>query len=688
MHKALGRAALLLVALCLPALATTSSSLQWTWRNPLPSPDTFTVIASGGGVYVAAGLDGVIYSSPDGVTWTADNSPLGMGSQYLDALYANGNFLLAGVDPAGNPHVSTSSDGVTWTDAKLTFNPDFASVGVQPILHLGFGNGTYVVLGAEGGATSTDATTWTAHGASFIDDSILNPIVFASGVFIKDGIANSANADSPATIYFSSNGANWTASSVDQDGALATDGTTFFMFLADGSAVYTSTDGDNWSKQIPTGSVPERHNEVLWDGTQFLTLGNSSQGEYSYSSPDGLAWTRLGLTQMPFTMALHSITAVGTTYTSVGTGPLQVFESTDFITWHLKFSGTSGPYVAALTDMIYAGGRFVAVGQTPQRHPAVMESSDGSSWTAATLPDAISDELTTVAFGKGLYVAASPGKWFTSPDAVSWSVMTDAPGTPQTDLAYGNGTFVAFLSACSSGCTAATSSDGKTWTTNAAAHAGTLAFDGTRFVSVGNALSYSDKAPVYTSCDGVTWSHSADIGVSQGATFSRIRAVSNGLVALGASVVATTEDSSHWTAHDLGDSSANFTDVAFAGSAYYALDGNRDSARGTFYTSTDASNWTSLSGSPVASSPDDFGRVFIFNSLATDGTHLVSVGDGGDIISASVPGDAITTAGSTCTALPSIDSVAPVSTPKSSGGSLDLLTLAGLFSLLVLRRRA
>jgi hypothetical protein len=685
----------LLALVCLSAAAD-SGQLSWTWRNPLPSPDAFTVIASGGGIYVAAGQDGVIYHSADGINWLqVKRPPLGMGGEYLDAIYANGIFLLAGTDAAGTPHVSTSSDGVTWADTKLGFDAD----DIAPSLQLAFGNGIYLVMGENGEATSHDAVTWTLHGLSFADVSFDNPIVFANGVFIVEGDPPSGPAKYSGTIFFSSDGVNWTESSVDTQGNLAADGTTFIMVRVDPSVVhiYTSSDGDHWSKKVATGDAPQDLLEVQWDGTRFLGLGFLPVSPFvtpnaSYSSPDGIAWTLLS-SSLPSDIRLvgpHSFTTMGSTYTSVASGALQIARSTDFVNWSTVFSGSSGPKFD-LADITYGGGHFVAVGHTSNGLPAIMESTDGSAWTTA-LSSGTPSDLTTVAFGKGLYVAAGSGDWFSSPDAVAWTAITAHPETVHTDVVYGNGMFLAFA-----GGATVSSTDGKTWTTGVKAPAATLAYDGTRFVSVGSDSGETGKAPVYTSCDGASWSHSADIGVAKGDSFLRVRPTSKGLVAMGSQacsgdpraclgpeppVIATSEDSSSWTAHELGGavSDTSFMDVTFAGSNYYAVaglgGGDPADPAGLIYTSTDAATWTPLSGAPFTT----FDGGATFNALATDGNHLVAVGPGGGIISASVAGGSLPTSGPTCTALPAVSS-------SSSRGSFSVCTLAGLLGLLFLRRR-
>lgn len=673
----------LLALICLSTSAASSSTLSWSWRNPLPSADAFTVVAFGGGTYVAAGQDGVIYSSTDGVTWTpATNPAIGVGGQYVDALFANGHFLLAGVDAAGAGHVSTSSDGKLWIDTKLSFN-SFDSY--LPSLQLGFGNGTYVVMGTGGEATSHDATTWTEHSTGITDYLSFNPILFANGVFVKDGFANPVVTTNDA-MYFSSDGVNWTEAAGPLSGVLATDGTTFFAFgFGIGqNYVYTSPDGDHWTKHTLTGIPPERESQVLWDGTQFLAIGLVGTGplseEVSYSSPDGIAWTQLSSTQSAVRLVtgLHAIAATGAGYAAAASGALHIQKSSDFFNWNTAFSGSNGADFD-LADVIHAGGRFVAVGETPQHGPAVMQSQDGSNWTQP-LSGSAGGGLTTVTYGNGLYVAAGAAGWFSSSDASNWTALTKPPAAALGPVMYGNGRFLAFTAPCSAtGCNVATSPDGKTWkdSTVTVPHSA-VTFDGTRFVSLGSPPSTANAAPVYTSCDGVDWTHSADVDVIAGSSFSSLRPVANGLVATGTlgcqsadplecaapqEMIATGEDSSHLTAVAAGLPD-DPTDVIYAGGLYYAaidLDGS-------IRTSSDGATWTGAVGAPVAANTKAF---------ATDGVQLIAVGNSGNIIAAAVA-TSPPSSGAACTALPAVSS-------GSSGGSFDLFTLAGLLGLLLLR---
>jgi len=678
-----------LVLACLSATAD-SSSLTWTWRNPKPNAAALTVMAFGNGIYVAAGQDGVIYSSTDGVTWLpATNPAIGLGGQYLDAIFANGKFLLAGVDAAGAGHVSSSSDGNLWIDTRLSFDLMFSIV---PSLQLGFGNGTYLVMGPGGEATSHDAATWTEHGIQVPETSPFSPIVFANGLFVKDGEAVPV-VTTDETMYFSSDGVNWTQAATALNGFLATDGTTFFSFAF--SDVYTSTDGNHWTEHTMTGDVPSRAEQVLWDGTQFLAMVSTGplaadpDEEISYSSPDGIAWTGLSSTQAAVhpVAGLHASVATGAGYLAVGSGALQIQQSTDFSHWSPAFSGSHGPD-PDLAKVIYAGGRFVAVGETPQHGPAILQSKDGSNWTQPLLGGA-SGGLTSVAYGNGLYVAAGAAGWFSSPDGSNWTALTAPPRPPLGPVMYGNGRFLAITAPCTStSCTSATSTDGQTWKkTPVKVPHSAVAFDGTRFVSLGSSPSRAAAAPVYTSCDGVDWIHSANIAVTEGSFFSSLRPVANGLVAAGTlgctsnnpkaclgppqGVIATGKDSSHLTAVGTyfpvdpnTGSTADSTDVIFVGDRYYAA------IVGTIYAGSDVSHLTTLADAPLAANSRAF---------AMDGTRLIAVGDSGDIITAAVSTSPLPSGGA-CKPLPEVSNA-------GGSGSFGFFALTGLLGLLVSRRR-
>lgn len=229
---------------------------------------------------------------------------------------------------------------------------------------------------------------------------------------------------------------------------------------------------------------------IVWNGSQFVT-----QYSQTYSSTDGVNWTGNGINNTPPAMA--SAVETGSGYLGAVDGILSLAISPDFANWTSQ-SLASGP-TSPVNEMIYAGGKYIAVGGTPflDTGASILESSGGLGWTSVYTSSAGSS-LMTVAYGNGLYVAAGSDMngnslWLSSPDGLSWTAIAIPPaGALASDLAYGNGVFVAFVGNCRAKaggiCSASVSTDGKTWVSHAlpAADQGptNLAFGGGRFVTL------------------------------------------------------------------------------------------------------------------------------------------------------------------------------------------------------------
>lgn len=714
-------AGLALLLAATSAVAGSSTTLQWSWSNPNPSGDAFKAVAYGNGVYVAAGQDGVLYMSSDGTHWSPQSSAIGNGGNYLDAIYGGGNFLVAGVDAAGLSHLAVSSDGVHWTDAQI-------GLSVNGNIALAYGGGNYVAVGDHSAATSSDGVHWTVKTAPVYAQAFGSGIQYANSTFIID------NAD----VYFSTDGgATWTLSAgpslATANSKIAGNGSTFFLFDTTDGVDYTSTDGDHWTQTTLHGMPPGFDANVLWDSTRFVTLSNIGQPSvltYSvYTSPDGITWTKGASVSTPqdtgYSLAHlspHAIAATGSGYIGAGPQAVNILQSADFATWTTGFAGT-GP-TTNFTDLIYAGGRYVAVGGTNGTSAGIMESADGVAWSSVYTG---TGALGTVAYGNGIYVATgSSGPWLASTDGVTWNAVSNPPPPLVSSLDYGNGNFVGFTGDCTtspcSGVASVTSQDGKSWVTHPlpAGFVNAFAYDdigytGMRFVALGAAQFDSSEhtkstVPVFTSCDGVTWTNSSTFSVNVPSDSSAVRAppdtdfyklrrVGNGMAALGTQtisstsdssspVVATSLDGSSWSATVIAQpgnisSEGAFSDIAFDGSTYYTA-GSPYAAGGVTYgvqTSSDAAHWNILNGFPIAAE---------IAAFATNGNQLVGAGMNGAIVTTTLPTTVSTPPASsgTCQDLPAIQPPAqPAGSGKSGGGDFGLLPLAVLLGFAGSRQR-
>ncbi len=182
--------------------------------------------------------------------------------------------------------------------------------------------------------------------------------------------------------------------------------------------------------------------------------------------------------------ASATLPSVGATYNALAADPVEqrivaVGSSTvaalsldGGLSWASKTITPAGSYYA----VVHTGTFFSAIGT------AVSKSTDGSTWSAGTMPGG-SPTYRGLAYGNGTLVAVGTNLCAISTDGLSWTPKT-IPAGAYTAVAYVPG--VGFA-AVGDGC-AAYSADGVTWYAAAAAptYASSIACDGARLVTAGN----------------------------------------------------------------------------------------------------------------------------------------------------------------------------------------------------------
>ena len=255
-----------------------------------------------GTLYVAAGDSGALFSSTDGISWTASTNPLPAAN--LNAVaYSGSKYLAVG---AGGV-ILLSSDGVTWLQQTSNTTNDLYAVA-------GNGLGGFVAVGAAGTiVTSVDGITWTV--ATSGTGNALNGITYASSQYMAVGALGSmlSSADAvtwkiitPITVY--------NLKTVTY--GYATGSTTgMFLALGDLGTLLSSSDGVTWTQQTAIASNPTINAAAY--GRQFIAVGDNGN---IYTSTDGLTWT-LATTATSSVYALaHSLYE----YTAVGASGLNM----------------------------------------------------------------------------------------------------------------------------------------------------------------------------------------------------------------------------------------------------------------------------------------------------------------------------------------------------------------------------
>jgi hypothetical protein len=208
--------------------------------------------------------------------------------------------------------------------------------------------------------------------------------------------------------------------------------------------VVTSADGTNWTTQLSVTSQPLRR--VTFGDGRFVTVGDSGT---ILSSLNGTNWSPHVSGTTTNLLAVQYGNGV-----FVASGANVVLTSPDGMAWTLRYP-TNG-YFSQLT---YGNGLFVTARPSWRMN---LVSTDGTVWFPRT--NGTSVGLYTLGFANGQFLAIDVNlRVLTSLDAGAWTVRGSATLGRRTEVAYGNGHFVAAGAA-----TAEYSRDLARWTRSAA----------------------------------------------------------------------------------------------------------------------------------------------------------------------------------------------------------------------------
>ncbi len=265
-----------------------------------------------------------------------------------------------------------------------------------------------------------------------------------------------------------------------------------------------SLDQWQWRNPLPTGNIL---NAVTYGNGRFVAVG---LGGVAATSLDGWTWQEQPTGSIPEGTIYYTLSGVACgngTFVAVGNGQTSsglygvILASQDGATW----GEVPCPDVVGLLDAVtWGGGQFLAVGYgfdpALGGFGAILTSPDGTNWTAQQLMT--SEELSTVAYGNGAYVACSACDVTSLTNAIDWTHQKFANCPFFLSVAYGHGTFVAVgnVEVCTSG-------DGYTWTNSwppsQYMDAASISYAANAFVAVG------DSGLIATLPDGSKWTFRA-----------------------------------------------------------------------------------------------------------------------------------------------------------------------------------
>ena len=352
-------------------VAVSSDGATWQTVVSLTLPDSpsslFNCAARFGDRWFAAGYMGLLYTSTNGLDWSAVINPVDYSHPHI--AYANGRFIRYGAE-AGQ---FISSDGADWNfnasapDLTTLVGGNGVAVGItsenkaaissdgtnwqefalpaQASGRLLFGKDTFVVAGDAGVMLSHDGKTWDVVPIPGIKSIRL--IGFENSTFaaISDSYQPMTSAD----------GRTWTIqpAQIDAIAQFYAAGNGRFVGITTGAmgvgSVTYSTDGAHWQRQQLHSGSTYSYTGLEFGAGYFLAI--DGQGEIFYST-NGVDWLGERQAPQPFTGAAYgngvwvvvggdSVLRSSDRATAQSVATLQLTK-TNFTTWNLLVSGSPG----------------------------------------------------------------------------------------------------------------------------------------------------------------------------------------------------------------------------------------------------------------------------------------------------------------------------------------------------------
>ena len=563
-----------------PVPMTGSAATSWTDCSA-QSPAGQQVVW-GNNTFVAAG-GGSTKSSTDGFVWSNSTTTFDRvaynGLRWIGVKINSSSSLLIG-------HTADATPAV-WTTQTVTLNRPGVLTGAYAAngrFFVGTNNGSFL--------TSTDGSTWT-ETAGLCDTSYLssvyagnvNQVIWNGSSFqmYVGGVGLSNGFTSYPTSCTSTDGVNWTSGSLSYTGGsafvpevYAFDGTKYVA--SQGSAIWTSADGLAWLK---SGITAPAFKQMIWTGDQFIGLSGQV-----YTSTDGLVWTNQTLPT-----------------------EFQLVDSSLAYSPELKRAILIGQFAQNGWYLTAKGAALFVLYQTPPP-AAPMSALLPPATVSATASGGSIINLTWSAVvgaaGYDVYRASTAGQPVASMSKIaSIRITSKLVGGNQVDQLLttysdtglaGASTYyykvVAVVDAITSTAASAeaSASTSISWTNRIGAvtqvHLNGITWSGTQYLAVGG------TQRIYSSPDGMTWT----LRSSGTQKLNRVIWSGSQFVAVGGNPVGgtttilTSPDGVSWTPQPLTGVTGSLSAVAWSGSLFVAV-GSGNAGNGIL-TSPDGVTWT------------------------------------------------------------------------------------------------
>jgi hypothetical protein len=491
----------------------------WQRGQPFTVGNALHDVAHVSGIWIAVGKGGTILTSPDGFSWTRQDS--GTDMTLFKVGGSSGRYVVTGERGA----LLVSEDTVTWSSAgHLPF------WWVEEIIWTG---SRFVAVGIPHNRSSSNSIMTSPNGVSW---TLVYQAPYQS---IEDVVQTSDGlvAAGEGLVLLSSDGLTWQEATTRSLYHLASNSQIIVGAYWQDSLWWSEDGGSSWQiTAYPSDSI--YYHDLVWTGAEFLAVGrhcHSCWGDLRvYRSTDGKQWSEL---EAPNDRLVYSAAGAGGTAVMVGDwGAIKTWSAA--AGWQVADPGKELGLLAAASS----GTRHAAVGRDGF---GATSTDDGRTWQPHELPDGesledviwidASDNQPTGQFlAVGWHANPDTAVVATSSDGISWQVRDLFPGqrfhlsgltsTPFGIVAVGAHQETYTLVALRS------SDGGVTWSYHGTPHYGwwqKVAWDGTRLVAT------SDSS-LLSSNDGVTWTDvTPDFADDFYMTFYDIASDGNGFVMVG-----------------------------------------------------------------------------------------------------------------------------------------------------------
>lgn len=371
----------------------------------------------------------------------ADITALGIPAQ--DTTYDNATTSTAGLMSENDKiKLDDIEEGANRTVVDDDLSPSSKNPVQNKIIYAEISQLTDAIQELEASGTSSPFICLDASGTLPRSSSWVS-IAFGNNTFV-------AIAKQSSNIAYSYDGIIWeeTQLPVSTEWASITYGGGYFVAVARNSTscVY-STDGVSWTKRTMPSS--KKWNSIAYGNGVFVAI--APDNVCAYGSITGT----LQQGTLPSTANWRTVIFNGTRFIATSDNYATIAISTDGASWSTTsyYSIYEGIEDVASSDT----GTCVALGV--QASDQFYYSADGLNWTETTVPHGI---WTAVTYGNGKFVAIECGssRVMYSTNGTTWTNATLPVAEQWTDIAYGDGMFIAIANKSN---VIAYSSNGTSW---------------------------------------------------------------------------------------------------------------------------------------------------------------------------------------------------------------------------------